>query len=137
MFTIDQYVGIHKDSPDWDTIRQDNAARLLTACANLQNIMEADGVKFPINPKTGSEISGETYGGFRPQSCPIGAAHSSHKEGLAVDRFDPNGEIDGWLMRHQDVLEMTGIYIEAPDSTPGWSHWTIRAPMSGKHVFIP
>lgn len=137
MFTIDQYVGIHKNSPDWNTYRQDNAARLLTACANLQNIMEHDGVKFPINPKTGSEISGETYGGFRPQDCPIGAAHSSHKEGLAVDRFDPNGEIDGWLMRHPDILVQTGIYIESPDYTPGWSHWTILAPGSGKHVFIP
>lgn len=137
MFTIEQYVGIHKNSSDWTEDRQDNAACLITACSNLQHIMEAQGINFPINPKTGSEISGETYGGFRPQDCPIGASHSSHKEGLAVDRFDPNGEIDGWIMRHQDILVKTGIYIESPDSTPGWSHWTIHAPSSGKHVFIP
>lgn len=137
MITIEQYAGIWKDSPDWTLERQDNARRLLHKCSLLEAEMIADGVEFPINPKTHSEISGETLGGFRPQSCTVGAPHSSHKEGRAVDRYDPKGDIDTWCLEHQDRLRHYGLYIEHPGATIGWSHWTDRAPASGKTVFWP
>lgn len=142
MFTLIDYVGPWAESPDWNEEREDNANVLIARCTKLQEMMEADGVHFPLNPKTGTTISGETFGGFRPQSCPIGAEHSSHKEGKAVDRYDPDGAIDAWIMAHQDALEQCGIYIEHPDSTSGWSHWGIKlndddAPKSGHHVFYP
>jgi hypothetical protein len=137
MITIDEYVGIHVNSPDWTPERQANAANLLTHCAALRLRMAADGVIFKTNPKTGTCISGEIYGGFRPQDCPIGAPHSNHKEGLAVDNFDPDEAIDNWLMNHEADLEFYGIYIEHPDTTPGWSHWSIKLPGSGHHVFYP
>ena len=151
MFTLADYVGPWGESPDWNEERRDNAIILIAACTKLQTIMEADGVHFPLHEHTGtglhprnrdSTISGETYGGFRPQSCPIGATHSSHKEGKAADRYDPDGAIDTWIMAHQDALVTCGIYIEHPDKTPGWSHWGIKlnpddAPKSGRHVFYP
>jgi hypothetical protein len=137
MIILEEYVGIHKDSPDWTPERQSNAKKLLAACETLQDYMETDGIEFPINPKTGSEVSGETFGGFRPQNCPIGASNSSHKEGLAVDRYDPKGEIDSWCMANQIKLKDNGIFIEHPSATPGWSHWTIRPPGSGHTVFYP
>lgn len=137
MFTLTDYVGPHADSPDWTDERSAQAERLIAACAKLQALMVADGVKFQINPRTGTTISGEIYGGFRPQSCKEGAPHSAHKEGQAVDRYDPLNEIDNWIMDHQDVLVTCGIYIEHPSATPGWSHWGIRAPASGRHVFYP
>jgi hypothetical protein len=137
MFTMDDLVGPWKDSPDWTPERQANAQKLIEACTRLQIALEKEDIHFPINPKTGTTISGEVYGGFRPQSCPIGAPHSAHKEGLAVDRYDPDGKIDGFLLREVDLLTECGIYIEAPSATPGWSHWTIRAPGSGHHVFLP
>lgn len=137
MISLNQYVGAWATSPDWTMERGKNAIRLLAAMGPLEAALCALGVKFPQNPKTGSQISGELYGGFRPQACPIGAVHSSHKEGLAVDRYDPDGQIDKTLMAHQDLLVKCGIYIEHPDSTPGWSHWTIKAPSSGHHVFYP
>lgn len=137
MITIDQYVGEWKNSPDWTQERCDNAWKMLLAVNGLMTIALPSAVVFRINPKTNSQVSGETYGGFRPQSCPIGAPKSSHKEGLAVDIYDPDGAIDAWCMANQDVLKANGIYIEHPDSTPGWSHWTIRAPGSGHTVFYP
>lgn len=137
MITLDQYVGPHADSEDWTPERQSNATKLLWACSQLELEMAADGVEFPDNPATGSGVSGQTFGGFRPQSCPEGAPHSAHKEGLAVDRYDPAGEIDNWLLAHQDSLNRHGIYIEHPDSTHHWSHWSTRAPGSGLHVFRP
>lgn len=137
MLTIEQYVGTHGNSPDWDERRKENADNLILRCNALEVEMRADGVEFPINPKTGTGVSGETYGGFRPQDCPIGARYSAHKEGQAVDRYDPKGDIDAWCMSNQDRLDVYGIYIEHPDYTKGWSHWTTRAPMSGRRVFIP
>lgn len=137
MLTIEEYVGVHQDSPDWTQERQDNAARLCVAVNDLAAEMQALGVNFRINPTTGSVVSGQTYGGFRPQDCIQGAPNSSHKKGLAVDLYDPGGDIDCWLMKHVDKLEEYGIYIEHPDDTPHWSHWTIQPPGSGRHVFKP
>lgn len=137
MITIEEYVGPHADSPDWTEERQENAAKLLEACSVLEDEMTASGVEFPINPATGSGVSGQTFGGFRPQDCPQGAANSSHKLGLAVDRYDPHGRIDAWLLAHPDALAEHGIYIEHPDATHTWSHWTIKPPGSGHHVFYP
>lgn len=137
MITLQHYVGPHADSLDWTPERQANARRLLAACAALEVEMARGGVAFPDNPKTHSGVSGSTFGGFRPQSCLQGAKTSSHKEGKGVDRYDPRGEIDAWCLAHPDRLAVHGIYIENPDATPGWSHWTIRPPKSGKQVFMP
>ena len=137
MITSDEYFGRWLHHADATQERQDNAARLLDACAKLEAIAAADGVEFKINPVTHSNVSGQTFGGFRPQSCVQGSPKSSHKEGLAVDRYDPNGDIDAWCIKNLGHLEDCGIYIEHPDSTPGWSHWTIRAPKSGNRVFYP
>jgi hypothetical protein len=137
MITLLQYVGVHEGSPDWTQARKANAGKLLAACASLEVEMARGGVSFPDNPKTRNGISGQTFGGFRPQNCQQGAPNSSHKEALAVDRYDPRGEIDNWCMAHQDRLAMHGVYIEHPSATPGWSHWTIRAPKSGNRVFYP
>ena len=137
MITLPQYFGPYADHPDVNAVRKANAAKLLVACSRLQERMEAAGIVFRDSPTTRSGVSGEGNGGFRPQDCPIGAPNSSHKEGLAVDRYDPDGAIDGWCMDHRDVLAECGIYIEHPSKTIHWSHWTIRAPGSGSRVFMP
>ena len=137
MLTLAQYVGPHASSPDWTEARQRNAEGLLKACAALEVEMARGGVSFPDNPHTKSGVSGVTFGGFRPQDCPQGAPDSSHKKGEGVDRYDPRGEIDAWCMAHLDRLAVHGIYIEHPSATPGWSHWTTRAPRSGNRAFYP
>lgn len=137
MITLTQYVGPHRESPDWTPAREQAATKLLAACCALEVEMARGGVSFPDNPATKSGVSGLTFGGFRPQDCPQGAANSSHKEGAAVDRYDPRGEIDAWCLAHLDRLAFHGIYIEDPAFTVGWSHWTIRPPRSGKRAFQP
>lgn len=140
MITLDHYFGPWKDHKDATEERRQNAILLLHACAALQYFAERDGVEFLDNPHTGNNVSGKTYGGFRPQDCPQGAPASSHKQGQGVDRYDPEGLIDAWCMNNSEVgglLETCGIYIEAPGSTPGWSHWTTRRPRSGNRVFRP
>ena len=137
MITIEQYFGRWINHPDATPARKDNANKLLKAVSALWFAAEQSGVVFRDNPHTECCVSGETYGGFRPQSCAQGATHSSHKEGLAVDIYDPKGEVDDWCIGNLKRLEECGIYIEAPSSTAGWSHWTIHPPASGHRVFLP
>jgi len=137
MVTLEQYVGPYAKSTDWTPERQANAERFLARCEALQAEAIASGVVFRVSPKTGSCVGGEGNGGFRPQSCPIGAPGSSHKEGRALDWYDPYNEIDAWCIANIDRLKAHGICIEAPASTPKWSHWTDRTPPSGHTVFIP
>jgi hypothetical protein len=140
MISFEEYFGPWLGHEDATEERRANAVKLLTAVGLLERLAITDGVEFPDNPATGSGVSGQTYGGFRPQDCPQGAAHSSHKEALAVDRYDPHGDIDKWCVLNSEVggkLEQCGIYIEHPADTPGWSHWTLRRPGSGNRVFHP
>jgi hypothetical protein len=137
VITLPEYFGPWRDHPDATVERVSNALRLLTAVSALESFAVMDGVEFPTNPATDSGVSGQQYGGFRPQDCTEGAMHSSHKEGLAVDRYDPTNAIDNWCMANLDKLEQCGIYIEAPEATWHWSHWTIKPPGSGHRVFIP
>lgn len=137
MITLTQYAGPWLGSSDFTAERRANAERLLDAVNQLEARMVADGIVFPTNPATASNVSGRLYGGFRPQACTVGAAHSNHKEGRAVDRWDPLGKIDAWCMEHLDILEECGIWIEHPDRTIGWSHWQNVPPHSGRRVFYP
>lgn len=137
MITLEEYVGPHANSPDWTPERQAKSIKLLAASAALEAEMVADGINFPINPATKSGVSGQTLGGFRPQASTTGAPNSAHKDGEAVDRYDPKGEIAKWCMAHQDRLKAHGIYMEHPSATKGWCHWGIRRPGSGNTVFYP
>lgn len=123
MVTLDHYAGEWKSSKDWSAEVIANATKLLLSVNGLMKIAEDNGIVFPVNPRTGSHVSGETYGGFRPQSCPIGAPQSKHKRGLAVDLYDPHGDIDDWCMQNEDKLKQYGIWIEHPSKTVHWSHW--------------
>lgn len=137
MILLHEYFGRRLDHPDATPERFANAERLLSAVEKLELLAMADGVEFPDNPATGTGVSGQEFGGFRPQNCKVGASNSAHKEGLAVDLYDPANAIDAWCMDNQNLLVECGIYIEHPNHTPRWSHWSIKPPRSGKHVFIP
>jgi len=137
MITLDQYAGPWSDHIDFDAQRRANAEDLLIKVEALMEFAKADGIEFLIDPDTGSHVGGEIYGGFRPQSCPIGAPNSKHKQGQAVDIYDPDGKVDAWCMANLDRLRQCGIYLEHPDFTKRWSHWQSVAPGSGTRVFKP
>lgn len=138
MITIEEYAGVWATSEDWTTERMDNAQfKLLPRVWELTKIARLDQVIFRRSPVTWCEISGQTLGGFRPQNCHIGAMTSNHKEGLAVDIYDPDGEIDAWCSRNLHYLKTCGIWIESPAATKGWSHWQCVPPKSGYRIFTP
>lgn len=138
MITFEDYIGKWKNSKDLTPERISNIKdKLLPRIEVFFAYLILQGVNFPSNSATHCQISGQTYGGFRPQDCPQGSPNSSHKEGLAVDVYDPKNEIDDYIMQHQEILEEFAIYIEHPSKTEHWSHWSVKPPKSGKHVFYP
>lgn len=94
-----------------------------------------EGVRLETNPHTGTLVGGEKNGGFRPQDCAIGAAKSAHKQARAVDIYDPDNALDGWL--NDDILTEFGLYREAPTATNRWCHLSDKMPGSGRRTFQP
>jgi len=131
MITKEQYFGkfTHTDE------KKKSALIMLDRVNRLLHFMQSKGVKTEINPATGCEISGQTYGGFRPQDCPQGAPLSSHKQGMAVDIYDPKNEIDAAIT--DAILLGHDLYREAPEATHHWAHLSTRSPASGHRTFKP
>ena len=135
MITASDYFKAYSDHPDLTDEIRDNADALLIKVNALLDECVENGWVPRINPATGTYISGQDNGGWRPPECPMGAATSSHKVGRGVDIADGNGRLDamitdGMLVRH-------ALYREAPEATAGWVHLTDRSPKSGKRTFWP
>lgn len=128
MITVEQYFGDKAHSP----LQAENAGLLLDKVNKL--IAETD-LPFPINPKTDSQISGHGDGGFRLPDSATGVAGSKHKQGHAVDIYDPLNELDKYL--DDRILTLYGLYREHPDSTSTWCHLQDIPPGSGKRTFFP
>jgi hypothetical protein len=137
MLTKEALFGKYFKHTDATNAIKENADAFIAKVNALIEVMQEDKVVFATNPLTGTIVGGETLGGFRPQDCPIGASKSAHKQGLAVDLYDPEGKIDLWLQSHASTLRAYGLYFEHPKATPRWSHWTSRAPKSGRLFFYP
>ena len=135
MITIEDYFGKFMDHDDVTPAISSNAMDLLEKVNGLLDDAFEHGVDFEMNPNTHSLVSGKQYGGFRPHDCPEGAEHSSHKEGMAVDIYDPFNRLDNWLT--DKVLESHDLYRESPLATKSWCHLTTRSPKSGKRTFMP
>jgi hypothetical protein len=137
--TLPQYfMGRDKSFPAELTPEIDaNAAIIVDRANQLLALIQADGIEIEDNPRTGTPVSS----GWRPASvnkATAGAApRSKHLLGLAVDIYDPEGEIDQWCLDHQEKLALVQVWLEDPSATKGWTHWQCVPPRSGKLVFLP
>ena len=79
--------------------------------------------------------------GWRPlsinASTPGAAAHSKHMLGLAADIADPNGDVRRWVLENLQLMKDLDIFIEDFRWTPGWVHFGLGRPASGKRIFVP
>lgn len=135
MITQEDYFKAYAGHPEITDEIRINAAELLTAVNELLEACILLGWTPKVNPATGTLISGQQNGGWRPQECPIGAPNSSHKQGKGVDVADADNTLDGLIT--DDLLAAHGLYREHPDDTPKWCHLTTRAPKSGRRTFKP
>lgn len=135
MISPSDIIGPWRNSPDLTQDRIENINDLVPPVNALLADAGKAGIPTYKHPKTGNQVVGPQYGGFRPQTCPIGAPNSAHKEGQAVDIYDPGNKLEDWIT--DAILTKYGLYREAPKATNTWVHLTIRRPGSGHRTFIP
>lgn len=133
--TIEQYFGRWMVHNDVTQERYDNAVELVRRVNEF--IAEAPPALIRENPATRSIISGNHYGGFRTLACTVGAPKSHHKQGRAVDIFDPDNRLDDWCFKNEALLEKHKLWMEHPDATKGWAHFQTQPPGSGKRFYFP
>jgi hypothetical protein len=145
VITVEQYFG---GKPHL-MAHTESCVTLLFSVNNLLDEYEhATGYKVPVDPDTGSQISGSKGGagdgGFRLSTATTGRTGSSHKDAQGVDVFDAENWLDDWLSKYDyddgkgnTKLEEYGLYREHPNATKGWCHLTTRAPGSGRRTFYP
>jgi Peptidase M15 len=79
--------------------------------------------------------------GWRPPeinaATPGSAPHSKHMEGLAVDIADPDNALMQWTLQNLQLMKDLNIFCEDFRWTPGWCHYQLGGPVSGKRIFIP
>lgn len=79
--------------------------------------------------------------GWRPPSInastPGAATHSKHMMGLAADIEDKEGSLWAWVLENLQLMKDLNIYMEDKRWTPGWVHFGLGGPSSGKRIFIP
>lgn len=115
------------------------ALRTIELANQVLNAAQAAGVTLERNPRTGSLVSS----GWRPpavnEATPGAAVRSLHMTGQAIDLYDPDGDLDDWLMSDagQTALAQVGMWLEHPAATKGWCHLQTKPPRSGRRVFFP
>jgi hypothetical protein len=116
-----------------------NAGLTVAKANSLLAVLEAEGVGLEEHPRTKSLVSS----GWRsPQingQVKGAAPKSKHMTGQAIDIYDPEGEIDDYLMTDagQRMLVSLALWMEHPSATKGWTHIQTVAPRSERRVFYP
>lgn len=115
-----------------------NAARTVEVTNALLVLANGAGVTLEASPRTGSIVTS----GWRPPdinaATPGAAVRSLHMTCEAVDLYDPDGDLDDWLLSSADtVLKDLGLWLEHPSATKGWAHVQLKPPKSKRRVFYP
>jgi uncharacterized protein YcbK (DUF882 family) len=62
---------------------------------------------------------------------------SHHLRGNACDIYDPNQELQKWVLNNVELLEELGLWCEDFSATRTWVHFQQLPPKSGKRFFLP
>lgn len=128
--TLEAYFQGYASHPE---ITPDIEAEAESWCSSVNRLLElaeAAGVPLRRNPVTGTLISGEKNGGWRPSRCKVGAKNSRHKTGQGGDLYDPDRLLASWLVADEGraALVECGLWAERVEWTPTWVHLQIVAP---------
>jgi hypothetical protein len=106
--------------------------------ALVSRLLQWAGLSLPLHAN-GTHVAS----GWRPPevnaATPGAAPNSLHMTGRAIDIYDPDGDLDEWLITEagQRTLAEIGLWMEHPAATKGWSHLQTVPPRSGRRVFYP
>ena len=91
----------------------------------------------PIILNTWKNSGQSEYRGYRPKYCEIGAEHSQHRFGRAIDFTIPGKrpeEIHRTIQDNYERFNDAGLTTIEKD-TPTWTHVDIRSTMNPKKIF--
>lgn len=129
ILTLDDYFGEHSSDVPSKEVR-DNALDLLARVNALLSKIDLPCAK-----------TAKVNSGWRPvwfnATVPNASPTSKHITGQAIDLADPDGDLDEFLLFHQNRLADHGLYLEHPSSTRRWTHLQSVPPRSGAVVFYP
>lgn len=60
---------------------------------------------------------------------------SDHCKCMAIDIYDPKKELSCWCYEHQELLRSIPLWVESPEYTPNWVHFTTKP--KSQLFFIP
>jgi hypothetical protein len=136
----DYWMQRDKDYSKSLTVEIEHEAERTVSLANkLLETATLCGVTLPTHPVNGTHVSS----GWRPPlinaATPNAAPNSKHMTGQAIDIYDPDGDLDDWLMseKGQATLDSIGLWMEHPSATKSWSHLQSIPPNSGRRCFYP
>lgn len=115
------------------------AARTIDVANRLLVAAKLVGVTLEHIPGTDSIVTS----GWRPPdinaTTPFAKPRSLHLRCQAVDLYDPDGDLDEWLLSEdgQRVMTDLGLWHEHPAATKGWAHVQTRPPASKRRTFYP
>jgi len=137
MISFEQYFGFKL--PLAPVEHRENAIDLLLKVNALLEYAASDptcGWNWPVDPDTGCCISGTKggggNGGYRLENSKTGTAHSKHKQGRAVDVYDPGNRLDKYLT--DEILERFQLWRERPEMTEKWCHLQSIITLTGKRT---
>jgi len=137
---VDYWMGRDRQFPTaMSPALEKNAALMVELANKLLVIAHSVNIVLPTNPLTGTVVSS----GWRPASVnaatPRAAVNSKHMTGQAIDLYDPDGDLDEWLITPagQKVMADIGLWHEHPSATKGWAHVQSIPPGSGRRTFYP
>jgi hypothetical protein len=117
-----------------------NAARTIGLVNKLLERAILAGVWQPIvKPKTGSLLADGWRSPEVNAATKNAAPTSKHMLAKAADVYDPEGDLDEWLLTPggHAALEELGLWLEHPSATKTWCHVQTEPPRSGRRVFYP
>lgn len=115
------------------------AARTIDLADRLLVLAKSAGVTLEQVPGTDSIV----ISGWRPAdynaTVPNAKPRSLHITCEAIDLYDPDGDLDEWLITPagQRVLTDLVLWHEHPAATKCWAHLQTKPPRSGRRTFYP
>lgn len=112
--------------PDFTDELRSNAMNLLTRVNRFM-------AKFGQFRKVNSGWRPPAYNATVPNAAP----RSKHMTCQAIDIYDPEGDLDQFVLDNQKLMEACGLWAEHPAATKGWCHLQSVPPLSGRRIFYP
>jgi hypothetical protein len=124
-----EVITLNELNPKGYALTNEYAANLNKLLIVMNKIRAAYGKPMVVNSGVRSDADQQRINPKAPKS--------KHISCQAVDIADSDGGLLKWVLANLDLMQTLGVFFEDFRWTPGWIHFQIVPPASGKRVFVP